>query len=115
MPTDAERKTVLRERDRRRLLRGGMGLYTYDQERNTTPFQFAAQVVVGVVLAFVGLIFFSAIWEIRVHEISDYGTAASHFGGFATSLGMISFGIFVAHAGVIFYWRRFRLRRRKPS
>jgi len=113
MPTDAERKVVLKERERRRLLRGGIGLYTYAQERNTTPFQFAAQIVVGAIVFIVGLILFSSIWEIRVREISDYGSSTSHAGGFAASAAMLLIGIFMAHAGVIFYWKRFKSHQRK--
>lgn len=103
MPTDAERNAVLKERERRRLLRKGVGLYTYEQERNTTPFQLAAQIVVGAVLLITGLILFFAVWSVRAREISDYGTATSHLGGFAASAAIVLIGIFFAHAGVIFY------------
>src|SRR5271155_5398118 len=105
MPTDAERKVVLKERERRKLLRPDLGLYTYAQNRNTTPFQFAAGVVVGAVVFLVGLILLPSIWEIRAREISAYGSASSHLGGFTASAAMLLIGLFMAHAGVIFYWR----------
>ncbi len=115
MPTDSERKAVLKERERRKILRPGLGLYTYLQERNTTPFQFAAQIVVGAIVFVVGLVLLSSIWEVRAREISAYGSASSHFGGFAASAAMLLIGIFLAHAGAIFYWRRFKLHRRKRT
>lgn len=65
MPTDGERNVVLKERERRKLLRPGVGLYTYSQERNTTPFQFAAQIVVGAIIFLVGLVLLSSVWGVR--------------------------------------------------
>ncbi len=115
MPTEAERQAVSKERERRRLLRGGLGFYTYQQERNTTPFQFAAQIIVGAVVVFVGLILVSSIWQVRAREIASYGVAESHIGSFAFALALILVGVFMAHAGVIFYWKKFRAHRRKHN
>jgi len=115
MPTDAERKMVLEERERRKLLRQGVGLYTYEQQRNTTPFQFVAQIVVGAIVFITGVILFFSIWGIRAREISDYGSPTSHLGGFAASVALLLIGIFMAHAGVIFYWRRFKSHRKSGT
>jgi hypothetical protein len=35
----------------------GIGLYTYEQEKNTTPFQYFAHIVVGSVFVLVGIAF----------------------------------------------------------
>jgi len=115
MPSAADRDAFLKERERRRLLRGGLGLYAYEQERNTTPFQVAAQVVVGAVVIFTGLILLSSIWQIRARERSIYGSAESHFGAFASAFVTMLVAVFMAHAGVIFYWKRFRSHQRKHS
>ncbi len=72
----------------------GIGLWTYEQEKNTTPFQYIAQIVVGSVFALTGI----AFGYVR------YLLAAA---------AMIVIGIFIAHAGVIFWYRR--LRKRKHS
>jgi len=113
--TDADRKAVLKERDRRRLLRGGIGLYTYQQERNTTPFQFAAQIVVGLIVALIGLLLVWGVWQTRRQEISAYGRADSHFGSFAFSVALVMVGVFMGHAGIIFYWKRFKARQSEPK
>jgi hypothetical protein len=35
----------------------GIGLYTYEQEKNSTPFAYFAQIVVGAVVASLGMVF----------------------------------------------------------
>jgi hypothetical protein len=37
--------------------RPGIGLYTYEQEKNSTPFAYFAQIVVGAVIASLGMVF----------------------------------------------------------
>jgi putative flippase GtrA len=72
----------------------GIGLWTYEQEKNTTPFQYIAQIVVGGVFVLIGIAFGCVRYWLA-------------------SPMMIVVGIFVAHAGVIFWYRR--LRKRKLS
>jgi len=112
MTTDEERQSVLRERDHRRLLRGGLGLYSHEQCRNTTAFQFYGQIVVGVIVALFGLFLAWGLWKTRLQEISEYGNADSHYAGFAFSFGVIVVGAFMAHPGVIYCWRRLSAHRR---
>jgi len=35
----------------------GIGLYTYELEKNSTPFAYFAQIVVGAVVASLGMVF----------------------------------------------------------
>jgi hypothetical protein len=67
--------------------RPGIGLYTYEQEKNTTPFQYAAQIVVGVIVLGVGVMLL--------------------FEGMRLSGAvMVLIGSFFAHPGVIFWFKR---------
>ncbi len=111
MAIDEDRIAVLKERDRRRVLRGGIGLYSYQQSHNTTPFQFAAQIVVGTIVVLAGIALLYGIHERRVQEVSTFGSAESHWGGVAFGCCMLLVGVFFVHAGVNFYWRKFRTHR----
>jgi hypothetical protein len=107
MSNHSDRASVLQERGRQRLLKRGIGLYTYQQVRNTTRFQFVAQIVVGVILVFAGFLFVYAVREKRLQELSTYGSAGSHWGGLCFGFGMMLYGVFLAHPGIIFCWRKF--------
>jgi undecaprenyl pyrophosphate phosphatase UppP len=89
------------DRDRKKTIRAsqkGVGLYTYQQEKNTTPFQYLTQIVVGTIFALMGgLILF--------HQIT---ANAWHVWGWVGGLAVIVMGVFMAHAGVIFYYRQMR-------
>ena len=115
MTADEERQSVLREREHRRLLRGGLGLYSHEQCRNTTALQFYGQIIVGATVALFGLFLTWGIWRTRLQEISEYGTADSHYAGFAFSAGVILVGVFMAHPGVIYSWRKLTARRSNSS
>lgn len=107
MSNHSDRASVLQERDRQRLLKRGIGLYTYQQVRNTTRFQFVAQIVVGAILVFAGFLFVYAVREKRLQDLSTYGSAGSHWGGLCFGFGMMLYGVFLAHPGIIFCWRKF--------
>jgi hypothetical protein len=64
-------------------LKPGIGLYSFEQAKNTTPFQYLAQIIVGVI--FVGL-----------------GIALTLIGMRLFGIAIIVIGAFFAHAGVIF-------------
>jgi protein-S-isoprenylcysteine O-methyltransferase Ste14 len=76
----------------------GIGLYTYEQAKNTTPFQYFAQIVVGSVVALLGIMV----------GISQYESPTRNTGWVVTSAVAIVIGTFMAHAGVIFWYRRLR-------
>ena len=79
----------------------GIGLYSYEQTKNTTPFQYFAQIVVGTVVAMLGTML----------GYAQYQSPTRSTGGVVTSAVSIVIGIFMAHAGAIFWYRRLR----KPS
>jgi hypothetical protein len=76
----------------------GIGLYTYEQAKNTTPFQYFAQFVVGALVALLGIMFGYAKYESPTRSTSALITAAV----------LTVIGIFWAHAGAIFWYRRLR-------
>jgi hypothetical protein len=67
----------------------GIGLYTYEQEKYTTPFQYFAQIVVGTVVASLGIAL----------GYSQYHSATRSTGGLITSGVLIVIGIFLYARG----------------
>jgi biotin transporter BioY len=88
----------------------GIGLYNREEEKNTTPFQYFAQIVGGVVVFLCGALYLIIIFGLRHKETVQFGSAEPHLYGFAIASATIVVGIFIAHAGVIFWGRRFRQR-----
>jgi len=88
------RKTAQRE---------GIGLYTYEQEKYVTPFQYFAHIVVGTIVASSGAMLGYAQYQSRTPRTL----------GFIGSAALVVIGVFQAHAGAIFWYRR--LQKRKHS
>jgi hypothetical protein len=76
----------------------GIGLYSYEQDKDTTPFQYFAEIVVGTVLASLGIVL----------GYAQYQSPSRSRGELITSAALIAIGIFVAHPGAIFWFRRLR-------
>jgi hypothetical protein len=76
----------------------GVGLYTYEQAKNTTPFQYLGQLVVGTLVALLGIAF----------AFAEYQSPTRSTGGFIGAGFLTVVGIFWAHAGAIFWYRRLR-------
>ena len=76
----------------------GIGLYTYEQAKNATPFQYFAQFVVGTLGALLGIMFGYAKYESPTRSTSALITAAV----------LTVIAIFWAHAGAIFWYRQLR-------
>ena len=88
----------------------GIGLYTHEQVKNNTPFQFFVQIVVGAVVFFSGLLLLVDIFDHRSRETLQSGSPEPHSAAFALAAAVIVIGVFMAHAGVIFWTRRLRMR-----
>ena len=84
----------------------GIGLYTDEQERNTTAFDYFAEIVVGAVVASIGCLLLYYRLTVRSNEIHQHGFAEAHLWAWITSFAVVIIGAFMAHAGVIFYTRR---------
>jgi NhaP-type Na+/H+ or K+/H+ antiporter len=79
----------------------GIGLYTYEQAKNTTPFQRFAQVTVGTVFVLLGMMLGYDQYESLARRSTE---------GLISAAALIVIGIFLAHAGAIFWYRRLRKR-----
>lgn len=77
----------------------GIGLYTAEQEKNTTAFDYFAEVVVGAIVASLGVM----LGYDQYHSATRRTTE-----GLLIAAALIVVGIFFAHAGVIFWCRRIR-------
>jgi hypothetical protein len=84
-----------------------IGLYTQEQEKNTTPFQYFGQIVGGGVVLVCGALYLVIIFGLRHKETAQFGSPEPHLYGFAVASAIIVAGIFMAHAGFIFWGRRF--------
>jgi hypothetical protein len=84
----------------------GVGLYTYEQTKNATPFQYLAQIIVGTIVASGGGLLLYHMMSLRSDEVRMYGSAETHIWGWAVSLAIVIIGLFQAHAGGIFWVRR---------
>jgi hypothetical protein len=78
----------------------GIGLYTYEQEKNTTAFDYFAEIIVGTIVAMLGVMVGYALYQSPTRST----------GGLLLSAVLIVIGFFFAHAGVIFWYRRLRKR-----
>jgi hypothetical protein len=86
--------------------KSGIGLYSYEQEKNTTAFQYFAQTVIGAIVCALGTLCLVGRIMTREGEIAAFGSAEPHVWDWLTSLAIVVIGLFWAHAGIIFYARR---------
>jgi len=84
----------------------GIGLYSQEQEKYTTAFQYFAQIVVGAVFFSIGVLVLIGIFGHRTQETIRFGKPEPHIAGFIAAAAILAWGIFAAHAGVIFWSRR---------
>jgi hypothetical protein len=71
------------------------------QEKNTTPFAYFAQTLVGTVLASLGTMLGYDQYESPPRRSAE---------GLTTAPALVVVGVFLAHAGAIFRYRRLRKR-----
>jgi hypothetical protein len=57
----------------------GIGLYTREQQKNTTAFDYFAQIVVGAVVFACGLLYLVIIFDYRSRETIHFGSPELHF------------------------------------
>jgi|KBSMisStaDraftv2_1062788.scaffolds.fasta_scaffold2220595_1 hypothetical protein len=94
----ANRGNMVFVKPHKRVQKQGIGLYTYDQSKNTTPFQYLGVLVGGTLVALLGIAFAYAQYQSRVRST----------GGLIAAAFLIVVGIFWAHPGAIFWYRRLR-------
>ena len=86
--------------------RDGIGFYSYAQIKYVTPFQYLPQLLVGALITCMGLLLLYFVTSARSEEIKRYGAAQLHFWSWLGTGAMIIIGLFMAHAGLIFYSRK---------
>ena len=84
----------------------GIGLYTYEQIKNVTPFQYFAQLLIGTFITSMGAVLLYYVVSARNDEIRKYGAAEGHFWGWLGGCAIVVIGVFMGHAGAIFYLRK---------
>jgi len=92
----------------------GIGIYSYDQIKNMKPVGYAGAILVGAFYLIWGLSRLYSTILIREAETKAFGTPDPHLGAFIVAFSMVVFGLFVANAGLIYYWRKFRFRSSSP-
>jgi hypothetical protein len=104
--------TIVNTRHLRKIKReeGGIGLFSREQQKNTTPFQYSIQIAVGAVFIALGTMLFYQVGIVRTLEMRHYGSADIPVGMWLTASAFFVVGAFLAHAGVIFYLRRIKKR-----
>jgi hypothetical protein len=78
---------------------GAIDSESYEQVKNTSPFQYFAQIVVGAVFCIAGLMVAYAQYESRKLEVVRYGSSESHVRGLLVAGVLVVIGVFMAHAG----------------
>jgi hypothetical protein len=86
--------------------RRGTGLYSARQVQHENSITFTASAIGGTVIAATGVaLVLRAVTIVRT-ERHQWGSAELHIGDWLLPLCMIVTGVFVAHAGAIYWWRR---------
>jgi amino acid transporter len=93
----------------------GLGLYTWRQVKYSTAFSLTATIIVGAVVALLGV--GGAVQQISEYraEQQQFGQASLNVGPCLAAAGFIAVGVFFAHAGVIYWCRRLFRRKRHPG
>ena len=91
-----------------------IGLYSWRMVKRENSITFSAGIVVGVTVAMTGIAMAAYILQGRAMEQQSYGRSEPHVFAWITAAGLVLIGIFLAHAGVIHFWRKL-LRKRLES
>jgi hypothetical protein len=87
----------------------GIGIYSYNQIKNTRPIGRIGAMFVGGIYALVGVGIIVRLFTLRRAEVRVWGSPEPHWVGFVFGICLVCIGAFLAHVGVI-YWRKLRLR-----
>src|SRR4029077_19963355 len=86
--------------------RRGIGIYSYDQIKNTKPIGRIGAMLVGLFYLLWGLSRLSEVVAIRRSESQVFGSAEPHVAAFIAAFALLAIGAFVGHVGVIYYSRK---------
>ena len=86
-----------------KLRKKGVGLYSYDQTKYARPFDYFGQIIVGVIIAALGvLILYFELVESKEQSLFRRCARLACVPGFV----FFVIGMFIAHAGVIYWTKR---------
>ena len=85
----------------------GLGFYSYEQTKYSTPLGLTGCILIGTVVTLTGIGFLVAVLNDREIEKARFGSPEAHVWGFVYSIVFIISGLFIAHPGVIYWSRRF--------
>jgi hypothetical protein len=88
------------------------GLWPSRLVRNENAITFSGGIVVGVLLAVVGVAIALNTCQAIGEERSQLVETTSHVSAWLMALGSMLIGIFLANAGVIYWWRRLFMAKR---
>jgi len=83
-----------------------LGVYKAEQIKSETPYSFAATIALGIFVLMLTAIYAFAIYKEILDERMHFGSADPHWGAWLLVAGGVYYGVFVAHPGVIFWYRR---------
>lgn len=86
--------------------RKGLGLYSYEQRKYSTPFGLFVVIIIGTAIFLTGVGKLSAVLRVRQLELERFGSPEPHLWGFVVAVATIIMGVFLAHPGIIFWARR---------
>jgi uncharacterized membrane protein YuzA (DUF378 family) len=86
----------------------GIGVYSYNQIKNTKLVGRVGAMLVGLLYVIWGLARLHEVVVFRTAEAKAFGSAESHVGAFIVAFTLMAIGIFVGHVGVIYYSRKLR-------
>ena len=105
----------MRKRHRTPTEKRGIGIYSYDQNKNMKPVGYAGAILIGAFYLCWGLSRLYGTIMFRRAETKAFGSPEPHVGAFIIAFSMVIFGAFVGHAGLIYYLRKIRFRSSSPS
>ena len=100
----------MRKRHRTPTEKRGIGIYSYDQNKNMKPVGYAGAILIGAFYLCWGLSRLYGTIMFRRAETKAFGSPEPHVGAFIVAFSMVIFGAFLGHAGLIYYWRKIRFR-----
>jgi hypothetical protein len=86
--------------------RPGIGIYSFDQIKNTKPVGRIGGILVGLFYSAWGLARLNDVVAFRRAETRAFGSADPHIGAFILAFALLAIGAFVGHVGAIYYWRK---------
>lgn len=78
----------------------GLGLFSWQNDNQDNALTYTAGIIVGVIFLLIGsALVASEVYQVGNKHLTDWGVIIS-------GITCLLVGVFLAHAGVIYWWRR---------